>query len=1134
MNFNDYLKLFSEKLLGLIKIFETKKDTLFTPSMIIAFENEIKSFTEKSQKAIDSLNLTHKKNIDLFNKLLTNHNESVDNMHFNYEMDIKNLNDKTIEKTNKLNEENEETNQELKKKTTEIELSVSWNKNKNESNIKLFETEYQNSIARFDYQLDNSKVAYNETVNYFNSDLKKQLEIETNKYENELEEYNKGTENIKNRYKNTITNETNELDSYINKFNEIQATQKENKYIETVDLNARIRNLVNEKNQKIVAERIDYSKDQNVNKIEHDMKKRESLLSAQQTSKEFVLNMDKLNTKMVYTRDSYNLKKDKLEKDLQCDIINKIKTEEASIKDFIDDDSKEASKKIKKIQKDFEGQRKAEKVKTNIELSKLEKEYKKKTAINNYDKNVLDINRNYDLKINNEKEIADNKYFQALNNIDENDFNFKTKIHNNNYNINANIIKLENSIKTIKLDSQFEKENMDHQIAIQKLSNSLKKTNLELNTLVSIQEKMTHYENLRHDKCIKFLTINNLLEIEKCKTLAEFNTRNYNQNVENAKKILEISKRNIHMQNSKSSSLADLEIEKNNVLAEKQILRNNSTIELLSLKQEKKIEMLERKLIYDTESSINKLLKDRFTCELSTINKLVTTFIKLIKEIENTSTYLVDNFFDNITFRPEYVNPVRELMHNIFTFVYDYYLSLVESFTAQISEMIERRFSFEKDFKYKSNYEELMIEYNAIFEELYDKKDRLENELTELSIEIDLKNQAIFAIKNQINMARNPFNKNTIGAVIKKSISELRKQQKYNEAELIKLLNKQNDTNKKLTDLVAEINSVREENERKEKEISLIQYNGSIAYFLMKKDYNQCFMNIAGSYKTKIFTLDEENINVTTYEKMLVEKRADILEFDNGLFNKLYSIMNKFSSVATNNFEKTDKITNNKYDEDIARLNSKAESEYSVIKNKILDNDRIHDNTLLDIQKKINNTNHYFYLMQKNFANEQVNTSKNSVLEKERIEQQFYSELYALRDNQAMIVKDYEDTIEKYHNESISLQDELVKKLNQSKENMDEDLKKFIRQKHEYVKELPERIKVQEMNLTKETKEINKNIQKQKVLDKEDYFALRSEYFKNLAELQNTYNMKLKTYNSERKSKIRSLKRRHFIELRRI
>ncbi|MBQ6784079.1 MAG: hypothetical protein IJP63_08775 [Acholeplasmatales bacterium] len=1133
MTFSEDLKKFSEKFTELLKQIEIEKSSLLTPLMSTTAEKELKSFIENSLKAINSFSETDKKNREKFSRLLSDYKDAVDNIHFQYEMDIKNLNDITLEKTKKLKVENTEATLELKKKTTEIELEVSWNKNKNDNNIELFETEYHNSIARFDYQLDNSKVAYNETVNYFNNDLKKQLDLENSKHNTELKEYIKETDNIKNRYNDTISKESDELNEYINKFNEIQANQKENKYIETVDLNARIRSLVNEKNQKIVAERIDYSKDQNVNKIEHDMKKRESLLSAQQTSKEFVLNMDKLNNKMVNTKDSYLLKKDKLEKDLQVDILRKVREEEANLRNYINNDSKDSIKKIKKIQKEYEIQRKTEKNKTSAELIKLEKEYKRKTAINNLDKNILDINRNYDLKINNEKENADNKYFQALNNIDENDFTFKTKIHNNNYNINANILKLENSIKTINLDSKYEKENADHQIAIQKLTNKLKKTNIELNTIVDIQEKIINYEELRHEKSVKFLTINNLLEIEKCKTLAEFNTRNYNQNVENAKKVLELSKRNIHMQNSRFSSLANLEIEKNNVLVEKKIIENNSRIELISLKQDKEIELLERKLVYDTETLINKLLTNRFNCELSIISKLVTTFIKLVKELEHTCTFLVDNFFDSITFRPEYVDPVRDLMSNAFTIVYDYYLAIVDTFSNHISEMIERRFSFEKDFKYKSNYEELMVQYNTIFEELYDKKDRLENELTELSIEIDLKNQAIFAIKNQINMARSPSNKSTIG-VIKKSISELRKQQKYNEVELINLLNKQNDINKKLNDLVAEINRVREENERKEQEISQIQYNGSISYYLLKRDYNLCFVNMATTYKQKIFSIDEDNVNVTNYEKILVEKRSEILDFNNSLFSKLYNVMNKFSSTAVNNFDKTDKITNNKYEDDTNKLNEKANNEYSIILQKIDNNNRIHDNKLADIQKRISSTNRYYYLMQKNFQNEQSSTSKNSVLEKEKIEQRFYSELYAIRDNQAMIIKDYEDTIARYHNESLAFQNELVSKSNMTKDNLDEDLKKFINQKYEYVKALPERIKAQEINLTKETKEINKNIQKQKVLDRDDYFTLRSEYFKNLAELQNTYNLKLKTYNSERKSKIRQLKRHHSTELRRI
>ena len=111
------------------------------------------------------------------------------------------------------------------------------------------------------------------------------------------------------------------------------------------------------------------------------MKKRESLLSAQQTSKEFVLNMDKLNSKMVYTRDSYQLKKDKLEKDLQVDILHKVREEESNLRNYINDDSKDAIKKIKRIQKDYEIQRKNDKIKTNAELVKLVRNIKEKLLL---------------------------------------------------------------------------------------------------------------------------------------------------------------------------------------------------------------------------------------------------------------------------------------------------------------------------------------------------------------------------------------------------------------------------------------------------------------------------------------------------------------------------------------------------------------------------------------------------------------------------------------------------------------------------------------------------------------------------------------------------------------------------------
>ena len=117
MTFSEDLKKFSEKFTELLKQIEIEKSSLLTPLMSTTAEKELKSFIENSLKAINSFSETDKKNREKFSRLLSDYKDAVDNIHFQYEMDIKNLNDITLEKTKKLKVENIDATLELKKKT---------------------------------------------------------------------------------------------------------------------------------------------------------------------------------------------------------------------------------------------------------------------------------------------------------------------------------------------------------------------------------------------------------------------------------------------------------------------------------------------------------------------------------------------------------------------------------------------------------------------------------------------------------------------------------------------------------------------------------------------------------------------------------------------------------------------------------------------------------------------------------------------------------------------------------------------------------------------------------------------------------------------------------------------------------
>ena len=64
----------------------------------------------------------------------------------------------------------------------------------------------------------------------------------------------------------------------------------------------------------------------------------------------------------------------------------------------------------------------------------------------------------------------------------------------------------------------------------------------------------------KYNREISFLTVSNLLKIEKCKVLDQYNIRQYELNIENSNNILEYSKKKINLQNEKYSALKKQDI----------------------------------------------------------------------------------------------------------------------------------------------------------------------------------------------------------------------------------------------------------------------------------------------------------------------------------------------------------------------------------------------------------------------------------------------------------------------------------------------------------------------------------------------------------------------------------------------
>ena len=223
-------------------------------------------------------------------------------------------------------------------------------------------------------------------------------------------------------------------------------------------------------------------------------------------------------------------------------------------------DEKAIRNEIKKINKLFynrveEEDRKAEKV-----IKAAEKEYLLNTKKEVYQKKLLDISRNTFFNKLNEKQTRDNKYYQEKSNGYEDVYNYNSFVATSEYNKHANKVLLDSSIRNLEIEKEIDEIDAKFQIQIETLTDVIKKYQLEIQIAKRLNELNILYLTEKYNREVSFLTVSNILKIEKCKVLDIYNINQYELNIKNSKNILDYSKNKIKIQNEKYKSLKQQDI----------------------------------------------------------------------------------------------------------------------------------------------------------------------------------------------------------------------------------------------------------------------------------------------------------------------------------------------------------------------------------------------------------------------------------------------------------------------------------------------------------------------------------------------------------------------------------------------
>ena len=1136
--FNEDIDKFSEEYNGLINTFLELDDKAPFDNNLL---NSLKSLFKESIQTIKS----NSKRLD---ENLLQYNNDFKNIINEYYKNIDTLKSDVIKEKNeiidKYNTSYNNVQNEIKKLTDENnrkkeahELDIDYFITASNQNIDMFELEHEDNITRYNYQSESALLSYQNSISKNNSYLEQKLSKVKEEYSYSLIDYDIETKKILEGYNQRIEKDNKVLAEYVEAFSKITADHKDKKYKESVDLNDRIRKLSNETSMQNLDERTVYLNNQSNYQQEKEQKRSEYQLESQSISREFVLNMNELDDQITKIRNDYNKNLENEKKDLQYKLLDIHKEQEKIISSIFFSNNNEKNKKrqIKHNNKNYYLYSILEKEQSKKTLYHLNKAFSIENENSNYNKKVLELNRLFSIRSINEKELHDNKYYQELNNLDENDLNYKTTIINNQFNKKANLIKLDSIIRTIDLDTEYAKSDALHQIELERLSTSIKSSKIDSDSLKRIHQLLHETEDLKHTKKINYLVVYNLLEIEKNRVLSEYNQAQYKLNVEKETELLKYSNTNIKLKNYKYKQLKYAEI-----AIEKSILEND----IFQLKYQDILESnirdfdINNAIInnqYEQDKLFHEVLNVKFRNELKSVNQILAVYINAIVELKNSITNILDNIFSNIIFRPEYLDIILSFIERLLKIAINYLDDLSTTFINLEKEITNDRLSFEESFKFSLEYETIENSYKKDYEAITSKKTECEETLDEYQNKVNEYNSLIFTIQNQILYIKDPknfalYNKQSAKknlALLTNKINAITEQANENIAMMEPLKAEIQTYENRLKQLDFDHNAKISEIKRK-------QYYSALAYHNLIDDFSSSINDVKRALHTLFFQQKESKLSATNYESLINNKQTTTTNILNELIQSLYNNVNRFYNSEEkeqndnllelkNNHKEKLLDANNKYIYSTNLEKAKATRQKRLLNTNI----RNKHNNYNNVEKKCDN------LIKKN-NNNHTNNSNDIINRTNIATQTFYDEFYAICANQDSITKDYNDTIKNLDEKYRKDVDNIVKEAAITKENLKKELENYIEKRKNLINNLPEKTKDEKYNTQQETKRYNRDIDQNSSDAKNNFINRRKELNNNIAEINATYGKNIVNINNEHKMQLKKEKKYHNAQLRHI
>jgi len=1015
-----------------------------------------------------------------------------------------------LEQIKSLKEKNEHEIDELKNNLRETKLKYEKNEYNNlndiqfyiessSQNIDMFEIEYKDNINRFAYQASVAKTSYNENIDTFNEQLDAQIEKVKKAYNESIENCDKNYNDLIESYNMIIAEKNKLIDNKKEEYHIAQVNLKNKKRNESTELNNLIRQYSEEKSAKIENYRTAYNDARDSDNLEKkayfDDYKNENF----RANKDFVTNINELDAKIKDLKDKF-AKYCENEKQTQYYTIFSIHQEqEKIIKQFLIDnkDNQKIKKELKKINKLFYSRIMEEHRKTEKLLKNAEKNYLHNTKQNIYEKKILDISRTSFFAKLTEKQIRDNKYYQEKTNGYENIFNFYSTIAQNEYNKQANKVLLDSAIRNLHIEKEIDETDAKYQIQIETLTDVIKKYQLE----IAIAEKLNKLNHIflteKYNREISFLTVSNLLKIEKCKVLDQYNKRQYELNIENSLNILEYSKKKINLQNEKYDALKRQDIVIANMELQ-DIISNTSYDEYcINLNSQYEESILNAK--YNLETNLKKysLLSQKYIVELDEYQNILQTYIILYNNMIRAWNDILDEIFNNVVIDQSKL--LTTFLDNLLNMIRNYLFEITDIYSSKINTEINNHINFDNDLKYKEAFDSIKNEYEEKLDILKHKEDDLIAESEQLKMRNDDCRLKVFTIQYKTSGSNLGY---------RDSKREIR--------ELLKTISNVTKRLDEIDDTLEKYNKEKEGIEKK--------YSKDRNVILSEQEIDSYpyvnFNNNVSSICSKIIERIK-NVEVSN-EGLKLKYKQKLAPLSENLMVELFENTSSFSEAYETNYllaiDKV-KINNEKNEAEIKEQNTllaeKAKRQFENTKQEDLANIKSLINERNEIEKRYNTTI-------KNNDDYHKKDINRILLAKSNNTNQFYTELYAVGDNLKDIENGYYDFVKKHNNDYEDKKQQIIDETIEIKNSYNVSLSNYIKHRRAIINHLPSALKENEKELILDTKNKNKDIELKLIQNKKDFTIKKRQEKKNLAAIEVNYNAAILKIDS--KDKIQKIK----------